>query len=207
MAARPARADRDPDGRSGRGRPASGRVSGVCLVDGTVVPADVVVVGIGADPAVEWLDGSGLDLSAGVVCYAVGATSAPGIWAVGDCSAWYDAHRGRPHRVEHWTDSRDRPAVLARTMLGRTPPEPCGRRTSGPTSTASGSSSPAAATATKRSTVEAGSAEGADLLAVYRRAGEPVAVLGMNQPSLFMRYRKALPSTPVHPLVATGDAR
>jgi hypothetical protein len=56
-------------------------------------------------------------------------------------------------------------------------------------------------------TVEAGSVEGADLLAVYRRAGAPVAVLGMNQPSLFMRYRKALPSTPVHPLVATGDAR
>ena len=56
-------------------------------------------------------------------------------------------------------------------------------------------------------TIEAGSAEGGDLLAVYRRAGEPVAVLGLNQPSLFMRYRKQLPSTPAHSLVATGDAR
>ena len=117
--ARPARGGRDRVG-------GDGRVSGVGLVDGTVVPADVVVVGIGADPAVEWLDGSGLDLSAGVVCNAVGATSAPGIWAVGDCSAWYDAHHGRPHRVEHWTDSRDRPAVLARTMLGRTRRNPAG---------------------------------------------------------------------------------
>jgi hypothetical protein len=45
-------------------------------------------------------------------------------------------------------------------------------------------------------TIEAGAADTGDLLAVYRRAGAPVAVLGMNQPSLFMRYRKALPATP-----------
>ncbi|WP_324612351.1 oxidoreductase C-terminal domain-containing protein, partial [Streptomyces scabiei] len=41
-------------------------------------------------------------------------------------------------------------------------------------------------------TVEAGTADGRDVLAVYRRDGRPVAVLGMNQPRLFMRARKQL---------------
>ncbi|WP_411572735.1 oxidoreductase C-terminal domain-containing protein, partial [Streptomyces scabiei] len=38
----------------------------------------------------------------------------------------------------------------------------------------------------------AGTADGRDVLAVYRRDGRPVAVLGMNQPRLFMRARKQL---------------
>src|SRR5205807_1039663 len=38
------------------------------LSDGTVVETDVVVVGIGVVPNIAWLDGSGLDLSHGVVC-------------------------------------------------------------------------------------------------------------------------------------------
>ena len=194
-------------GPIGNGPGGDGRVSGVCLVDGTVVPADIVVVGIGADPAVDWLDGSGLDLSAGVVCYAVGATSAPGIWAVGDCSAWYDAHHGRPHRIEHWTDSRDRPAVLVRAMLGRSRRNPAGavllvRPVRRP--------DPVRRPPPRRRGGDhrGRQRETGDLLAVYRRAGEPVAVLGMNQPSLFMRYRKALPSTPAHfRFAATGEAR
>ena len=96
----------------------SDRVTGLELADGSVLPTDLVVAGIGADPAVDWLAGSGLDLSSGVVCSAAGATGAPGIWAVGDCSAWYDEHRGRAQRIEHWTDSRDRPAAMVRAMLG-----------------------------------------------------------------------------------------
>ncbi len=177
------------------------RVTGVLLSDGTQVPADVVVAGIGATPAVEWLHGSGLELAVpsaggGVVCNAVGATNIPGIYAVGDCSAWFDDVRGRHHRVEHWTDSRDRPAILVAAMLGSPfwiplrPPyfwsdqygvkiQFAGRREGG-----------------EDITIEAGSAQTSDVLAVYRRNGEPVAVLGMNQPKLFTRWRKLL-STPV----------
>jgi NADPH-dependent 2,4-dienoyl-CoA reductase/sulfur reductase-like enzyme len=173
------------------------RVTGVLLTDGTEIPADVVVAGIGASPAVEWLQGSGIqiapsDAGGGVICDAVGATNFPGIYAVGDCSAWFDDIRGRHHRIEHWTDSRDRPAILVAAMLGlpaSTPLRPpyfwsdqygvriqfAGRREGD-----------------EEITVEAGSAEGGDLLAVYRRNGEPVAVLGMNQPKLFTRWRKEL---------------
>ncbi len=170
------------------------RVTGLELADGSVLPADVVIAGIGADPAVDWLDGSGLDLSAGVMCSAAGATGAPGIWAVGDCSAWYDEHRGGERRIEHWTDSRDRPVAMVRAMLGgdagtlRAPYfwsdqygsriQFAGRRHGD-----------------EHVEIEAGSAENGDLLAVYRRAGQVVAVLGIDQPALFMRHRKALPSS------------
>jgi NADPH-dependent 2,4-dienoyl-CoA reductase/sulfur reductase-like enzyme len=177
------------------------RVTGVLLSDGTEVPADVVVAGIGAVPAVDWLEGSGVELApaefgGGVACDAVGATNVPGIYAVGDCSAWFDDARGRHHRIEHWTDSRDRPAVLVAAMLGRpsaTPLRPpyfwsdqygikiqfAGRRNGD-----------------EDLTIEAGSVETGDLLVVYRRDGEAVAVLGMNQPKLFTRWRKQL-SMPV----------
>lgn len=172
------------------------RVTGVLLSDGTEVGADVVVAGIGAVPAVDWLRDSGVDISAppggGVVCDAVGFTGTPGIYAVGDCSAWFDDVRGRHHRIEHWTDSRDRPTVLVAAMLGRPSVTPlrapyfwsdqygvkiqfAGRREGG-----------------EELTVEAGSAATDDLLAVYRRDGIPVAVLGLNQPKLFTRWRKLL---------------
>ena len=168
------------------------RVTGVLLGDGTEVPADVVVAGIGAVPAVEWLEDSGLDLSAGVVCDAFGATNFPGVYAVGDCSAWFDDVRGKHHRIEHWTDSRDRPAVMVGAMLGNPPTTSlrppyfwsdqygvkiqfAGRRDG-----------------TEEVTIEAGSVDAHDILAVYRRNGEPVAVLGMNQPKLFTRWRKQL---------------
>ena len=103
-----------------------GRVSGVELADGTVVPADVVVVGIGADPAVDWLDGSGLDAvrRRGVLRGRRdrGARDLGGRRLFG----LVRPPRGRPHRVEHWTDSRERPAALARALLGRHAPEPAG---------------------------------------------------------------------------------
>ena len=41
-------------------------------------------------------------------------------------------------------------------------------------------------------TIEEGARDDRNVLAVYRRSGHPVAVLGMNQPRLFMRWRKQL---------------
>ncbi|WP_354530568.1 FAD-dependent oxidoreductase [Nakamurella sp. UYEF19] len=176
------------------------RVTGVLLADGTEVPADVVVAGIGALPAIDWLAGSGLDLSApnpggGVVCDAVGATSAPGVYAVGDCSAWFDDVRGRHHRIEHWTDSRDRPAVMVASMLGL-PPSPTPLRPPYFWSDQYGVKIQFTGRreGDEEVTIEAGSAETDDLLVVYRRDGIPVAVLGMNQPKLFTRWRKQLSS-------------
>lgn len=173
------------------------RVTGVILADGSEVAADVVIAGIGATPAIDWLAGSGLDLYPGLVASSVGQTAAPGIWTVGDCSAWYDEHKGTVHRVEHWTDSRDRPQVLARALLG----EPSGQlRAPYFWSDQYGVRIQFAGRRHGDETVEieTGSAQTRDLLAVYRRDGDVVAVLGMNQPKLFTRHRKSLPSASVH---------
>ena len=57
---------------------------GVRLVGGELVPADVIVVGVGVSPATEWLEGSGLELRDGIVCDATLAAGPPGVYAAGD---------------------------------------------------------------------------------------------------------------------------
>ncbi|MDO9378009.1 MAG: FAD-dependent oxidoreductase [Nocardioidaceae bacterium] len=171
------------------------RVTGVELADGRQLPADVVVAGIGAVPAVGWLADTGLDVTRGLLCNQVGATAAANVFGVGDCSAWFDPARGHHHRVEHWTDSRDRPRITVDALLnGYDPAAPAtlgapyfwsdqygvrlqfaGRRVGDETVT-----------------FEAGSVDDADLLAVYWRHGKPVAVLGMDQPKQFGRWRRGL---------------
>lgn len=53
------------------------RVQSVTLSDGTRLDTDLVVLGIGSRPAIDWLDGSGVAVDNGVVCDAVGATGTP----------------------------------------------------------------------------------------------------------------------------------
>jgi NADPH-dependent 2,4-dienoyl-CoA reductase/sulfur reductase-like enzyme len=95
------------------------RVEGVELTDGTVVPADVVVVGIGVAPNTEWLEGSGLDINNGVVldrtCAAEGAD---GVVAAGDVARWYNAFFAREMRIEHWTNASEQADHAVRTLLG-----------------------------------------------------------------------------------------
>jgi NADPH-dependent 2,4-dienoyl-CoA reductase/sulfur reductase-like enzyme len=93
------------------------RVTGVRLLDGSVVPADLVVVGLGVTPAVEWLADSGLVIDNGVSCDEFGRASAPGVYAVGDVASWHDPRLGRAHRYEHWTSAVDQAAVVAQTIL------------------------------------------------------------------------------------------
>ncbi|MFD8733346.1 NAD(P)/FAD-dependent oxidoreductase [Streptomyces sp. NPDC059618] len=185
------------DGRSGTGDPADGvrgRVDAVLLEDGRTVPADIVVVGVGARPCVEWLEGSGVELDDGVKCGADGRTSLAGVVAVGDCANWYDARAGAHHRVEHWTGARERPAVAVATLLAGGAVEPGVPRPPYFWSDQYGVRIQFAghAAAADSVTIEAGVADDRDVLAVYRRAGFPVAVLGMNQPRLFTRWRKLL---------------
>lgn len=88
------------------------RVRAVC-VDGAELPADAVVVGIGAIPNTEWLDGSGLRVDDGVVCDEGGRTSAPGVYAVGDVARWRHGGTGVEQRVEQWQSAVEQAAVVA----------------------------------------------------------------------------------------------
>ena len=83
----------------------TGRVEAVELTDGTRLPADVVVVGIGAIPNIEWLADSGVALGNGVLTDARGATTIPGVVAVGDCASTWSASAERHLRLEHWTNA------------------------------------------------------------------------------------------------------
>ncbi|UYP18062.1 FAD-dependent oxidoreductase [Rhodococcus sp. Z13] len=97
-----------------------GRVASALLGDGTEVDVDLVILGIGSVPAVEWLEGSGIELDNGVVCDGVGRTSAPHVWAVGDVASWQLPAGGR-RRIEHWTNAGEQASVLAKSLVGAEP--------------------------------------------------------------------------------------
>ncbi|MFG1665868.1 NAD(P)/FAD-dependent oxidoreductase [Streptomyces sp. Y7] len=170
------------------------RVDAVLLEDGRTLPADIVVVGVGARPNVEWLEGSGVDLDNGVKCGADGRTSLAGVVAVGDCANWYDPRAGLHRRVEHWTGARERPDAAIAALLAGGAVEPGVPRPPYFWSDQYGVKIQFAghAAGADSVTVEDGTADERNVLAVYRRSGIPVAVLGMNQPRLFTRWRKQI---------------
>lgn len=175
-----------------------GHVTGVDLVDGRHVPADVVVVGIGGIPNVEWLRGSGLELGNGVLCGAGGQTTIPNVVAVGDCAAWHDDAVGAPHRVEHWTGALERPATAVATLLAGG--LHLGQPAKAPYfwSDQYGARIQFAGVARPNDdvTIVEGSCEDYCFLATYHRDGRLVAVLGVNQPRLFARMRRQIVGAP-----------
>ncbi|MEU1259696.1 FAD-dependent oxidoreductase [Streptomyces chartreusis] len=173
------------------------RVDAVLLEDGRTVPADIVVVGVGAHPNVEWLEGSGVVLDNGVKCGADGRTSLAGVVAVGDCANWYDPRAGLHRRVEHWTGARERPDAAVAALLAGGAVEPGVPRPPYFWSDQYGVKIQFAghAAGADSVTIEDGTPDERNVLAVYRRSGIPVAVLGMNQPRLFTRWRKQITAT------------
>jgi NADPH-dependent 2,4-dienoyl-CoA reductase/sulfur reductase-like enzyme len=170
-----------------------GVLSGLRLADGRYLPADVVLVAVGAIPNTEWLAGSGIELREGVLCDPMGRTSVPGVVAVGDCAAWLDEESGKHWRLEHWAGAVERPAIAVAALL-----EPGAARPplnvpyfwsdqynvriqlAGHVRDA------------ERVEIEAGDRAAHSFLAVYYRGAEPVAVLGANQPRLFTKWRRQL---------------
>jgi NADPH-dependent 2,4-dienoyl-CoA reductase/sulfur reductase-like enzyme len=169
------------------------RVTGVRLADGRHLPADVVLVGVGAVPNVEWLEGSGVELGNGVLCESDGATSLPNVVAAGDCSAWR-VGSGAHRRIEHWTAARDRPSVAVTRLLAGTTATPVKERSPYFWSDQYGKRIQFAGHAQPDDVVQVETGDPADgsFLAVYRRDGQPVAVLGVDQVREFTRWRRQL---------------
>jgi NADPH-dependent 2,4-dienoyl-CoA reductase/sulfur reductase-like enzyme len=88
-------------------------VEGVRLSDGSMLEADVVVVGVGVVPNTGWLEGSGLTLDNGVVCDGTLATGAPGVYAIGDVARWDNELFGQQMRVEQWTNAAEQARHVA----------------------------------------------------------------------------------------------
>jgi 3-phenylpropionate/trans-cinnamate dioxygenase ferredoxin reductase subunit len=97
---------------------ASVEPGGLDLAGGSSIEADLVVTGIGVRPETGWLEGSGLALENGVVVDERLRTARPGVYAVGDCAAWWSPRFGRRLRVEHWDTALNAPEVVAANLLG-----------------------------------------------------------------------------------------
>ncbi|MEU5430031.1 FAD-dependent oxidoreductase [Streptomyces olivoreticuli] len=91
----------------------------VVLADGTRLPADAVLVGIGARPATDWLQGSGVALAAdrSVVTDDRLRTSVPDVYAVGDCASFPSARYGERLLVHHWDNALQGPRTVAGNIV------------------------------------------------------------------------------------------
>ncbi len=174
------------------------RVTGVRLTDGRLLPADVVVVGVGVRPATDWLAGSGVAVDDGVVCDAGCATNIAGVVAVGDVARCPNPFTGRSGRIEHWSNATEQPRTAARTLLS-------GRSSAAPAQPPyfwsdqyrtriqlAGHVGP-----DDQPRVVEGDLDSRSFVVVYRRHGHDVAVLAVNRPKLFGRLRRTLTPIPV----------
>jgi NADPH-dependent 2,4-dienoyl-CoA reductase/sulfur reductase-like enzyme len=100
-----------------------GNVESVRLTDGSSLPAETVVVGVGVKPNVELAEAARLDLAdQGIAVNAALQTSDPDIYAVGDIAAHDHPHYQSRVRVEHWAAAKDQGAHVAGNLLGADDP-------------------------------------------------------------------------------------
>lgn len=175
---------------------------GVTLADGEVVPADVVVIGVGVAPNTDWLDGSGIAIDDGVVCdetLAVRASDGAdvsGIYAAGDVARWHHRLFDEQVRIEHWSNAAEQGAAAAGNLLAAA-------RGDDPTPYDEvpffwsdqydrriqflGRSSP-----DDEVRIVVGSPDERKFLALFGRDGRLRGALGLNVPRLVMPYRNLL---------------
>ncbi|WP_104131286.1 NAD(P)/FAD-dependent oxidoreductase [Cryobacterium sp. M91] len=96
-----------------------GRASAVRLESGEVIPADLVLVGIGATPNVALADSAGLTIDNGISVDASLRTSDPAIYAAGDVANAYHPLAKLRLRSEHWANALNGGKAAARSMLGQ----------------------------------------------------------------------------------------
>jgi NADPH-dependent 2,4-dienoyl-CoA reductase/sulfur reductase-like enzyme len=96
----------------------SSHVDSVETKIGKTLVADFVVAGIGAEPVVDFLAGSGVELDNGVVVSERFETSVPGIYAAGDVANFYDPLYDRRRRIEHWSNAGYQGDQVGRILAG-----------------------------------------------------------------------------------------
>jgi 3-phenylpropionate/trans-cinnamate dioxygenase ferredoxin reductase component len=95
----------------------AGRVIGVELTDGSTLDADLVVVSVGASPALNWLADSGLPQGNGIECD-THCQAAPGVYAAGDIASWHNNHFNTRMRLEHRMNATEQAMAVAGNLLG-----------------------------------------------------------------------------------------
>ncbi|MEV0110072.1 FAD-dependent oxidoreductase [Nocardia sp. NPDC050799] len=163
------------------------RVEAVRLADGSELPADLVVVGIGATPATGWLEGSGLRLEDGVVCDQH-LRAAPDVWAAGDVARWANPLFDRTIRLEHWTNAGEQAAHAMENLLAPGSATPY-RHVPYFWSDWYGQRIQFAGQPVGEPTVVAGGWDRDDLVALYRDGERLAGALTVNRRGDIMKYR------------------
>jgi 3-phenylpropionate/trans-cinnamate dioxygenase ferredoxin reductase component len=97
-------------------------VDAVVTDDGRSIPADLVVVGVGAEPRTELAAAAGLTVARGIAVDAHLTSSVSEIFAAGDVAEAWHPFYARPMRVEHWDNARRQGRVAAANMAGHPTP-------------------------------------------------------------------------------------
>jgi len=97
----------------------SGKATAAVTSEGTELPADVVIIGIGAVPNTAIAAGAGLEVDNGILTDEALRTSDPDIFAAGDVANSFNPLLGRRIRVEHWGNALTGGPAAARSMMGR----------------------------------------------------------------------------------------
>jgi 3-phenylpropionate/trans-cinnamate dioxygenase ferredoxin reductase subunit len=98
------------------------RVTGVRLADGSVIPADVVVIGIGIIPNTELAEAAGAESDDGLIVDERGQTTLVNIYAAGDVTNHPNPILGCRLRLESWQNAQNQATAVARGMLGFSAP-------------------------------------------------------------------------------------
>ncbi len=102
-----------------RFRAEEGRLKAVAVEPGEDVPADVAVVGVGAELNTEWLAAAGFQIDRGaIVVNGRLETNGEGVWAAGDIARFPDALTRQPRRLEHWDNALWQGKQAGRNMAG-----------------------------------------------------------------------------------------
>ncbi len=96
-----------------------GRVTSAVTSAGAELPADLVIIGIGAVPNDAIAAAAGLEVDNGILADEALRSSHPDIFAAGDVANWFNPLLGRRIRVEHWANALAGGPVAARSMLGQ----------------------------------------------------------------------------------------
>jgi 3-phenylpropionate/trans-cinnamate dioxygenase ferredoxin reductase subunit len=99
-----------------------GRIERALTKSGRRIECDFAVVGVGVEPALDCIAGSGIERDNGILVDEYCRTNVDGIYAAGDVANHYHPLLQRRLRVEHWQNAMQQGAAAARSMLGRGQP-------------------------------------------------------------------------------------